>query len=223
MLFKPYWVDKTSEEGVKMHIPRSYPERCCCRRSRMESESWQISGAHMILTQIDPRDTLRNPVCALLTSQGYCNSWAHRTSEHIWGPFKEIRRPINTRLLYSPVLCSRHWRERKTSSLCVKRKPRNSSLHPAVYKGIFYATVLCTGLQSAGSKIGLIMNRLPQDESIFFSCDGGCLDAREPQACDTRQEAWWEVDSQAASSPGSMEGGNQIIRSALRSNIPFSL
>lgn len=140
MLFKPYWVDKTSEEGVKMHIPRSYPERCCCRRSRMESESWQISGAHMILTQIDPRDTLRNPVCALLTSQGYCNSWAHRTSEHIWGPFKEIRRPINTRLLYSPVLCSRHWRERKTSSLCVKGSPE---------------TPLCTQLSTKGFSMQL--------------------------------------------------------------------
>lgn len=37
----------------------------------MESKSWQISQAfHIILTWVDPRDTLRNSVPSFFTSEG---------------------------------------------------------------------------------------------------------------------------------------------------------
>ena len=89
-------------------------------------------------------------------------------------------------------------KEVRTSPLWVKRKPGISSLHPVIYKEISYTIVLCTGLQSAGSKIGLIVNKLTWDESIFLHSDGGCLVARELWVCHALRAPWWEMDSQEA-------------------------
>lgn len=165
----------------------------------MESKNLQISQAsQIILTQVDPRNTLRNSIFSFLTSEGYGESRAERTSEHILSAFKGNQNANKYKVTVQPSSLPQALRRVKTSPLCVKRKPRSSPLHQRVYKGISQVTVLCTGLQSAGSKVGLIMNKLPRDESIFLRCDGGCLDARELRACCTLKATWWEVDSREA-------------------------
>lgn len=81
------------------------------------------------------RDTLRNSVCSFLTSGSYCESIADRTSERFECFLKEIRMPINTKLLCSPVLCPRHWREWKSLLSASKGSPESPLCLQPVTKG----------------------------------------------------------------------------------------